>query len=360
MATTLEMHDRFVVPFNRALVPRHDGVRRVLLGIPGNHDWYAGLDGFGRMFRRRVGELAREDERPSVTLDRNGVALAVEWAEKFVAGKSVSQRKALVLDGYVPVQDASYWVLPLSPKIHLFGVDRQLRTVDFRQRTFFTQWRKEHPEATPWVVLPDPVIAYLEDNPPGVEMMKSLDLDLDDGPHLVLAGDTHHYSRSMRGPTMHVTAGGGGAFLHGARIHRGGLAPPVAEWPGPRQSRALLSLVPWHVATGRAGLIPHFVMLLFFAPALGLGLRLYHSDASVEGASAVAGLVGAIVCALIGGWRRGRFLRIAALATITGGVMGLAPTVSGLALSWAIERAGFRVSPNAHGLVVVLHNTQTQ
>ena len=25
---------------------------RVLLGIPGNHDWYDGLDGFARMFRR--------------------------------------------------------------------------------------------------------------------------------------------------------------------------------------------------------------------------------------------------------------------------------------------------------------------
>jgi hypothetical protein len=24
----------------------------VLLGIPGNHDWYDGLDGFGRLFRR--------------------------------------------------------------------------------------------------------------------------------------------------------------------------------------------------------------------------------------------------------------------------------------------------------------------
>ena len=32
---------------------RDDGRQRVLLGIPGNHDWYDGLDGFGRMFRRR-------------------------------------------------------------------------------------------------------------------------------------------------------------------------------------------------------------------------------------------------------------------------------------------------------------------
>jgi hypothetical protein len=354
VATTLEIHDRFVVPFNRALVEQRDDTYRALLGIPGNHDWYAGLDGFGRLFRRRVGELRQVDEQASVTLDRNAVALAVDWVESFVAGKSVSQRRALVLDGYVPVQDASYFVLPLTPHIHLFGVDRQLRTVDFRQRTYFTQWRKDHPDVALWVTMPDPYLAYLEPNPAGVGMVEALELRLGDEPHLVLCGDTHQYSRSERGPTVHVTAGGGGAFLHGARIDRKGLIPPIAEWPGPKASRALLSLVPWHVAAGRAGLLPHFVMLLLFAPALGVGLGIYHSDASVEGASAVAAMIGTATCALIGGWRRGRFVRISILASLTGLVMGLAPTLSTLAFALAIERVGRHVSPNVHGALVLI------
>src|SRR3954466_11316032 len=64
VATAQEITNRVIVPFNQvleALPP--DPTPRVLLGIPGNHDWYDGLDGFGRMFRRRPG---REAEPTSV------------------------------------------------------------------------------------------------------------------------------------------------------------------------------------------------------------------------------------------------------------------------------------------------------
>lgn len=174
VAATQEIHDRLIVPFNRVLVERRDGAERVLIGIPGNHDWYGGLDGFGRMFRRRLGE-AQEGDRPSLVPDRRRqIGHVVEWAEKFVAGKSVSQRKALVLDGYVPVQDASYFALPLSPGITLFAADRQLRTVDYRQRTYFAEVRRAHEEdalvscccrtrCTPiWSPTPRPLRAMVE------------------------------------------------------------------------------------------------------------------------------------------------------------------------------------------------------
>ena len=65
VATAQELTNRVIVPWNQVLreLP-DDGRRRVLLGVAGNHDWYDGLDGFGRMFRRRPpGKVPR----PAVT-----------------------------------------------------------------------------------------------------------------------------------------------------------------------------------------------------------------------------------------------------------------------------------------------------
>ena len=52
-STTYELERRLLRPWNHVLHGKaEDSRRRVLLGIPGNHDWYDGLDGFGRLFRR--------------------------------------------------------------------------------------------------------------------------------------------------------------------------------------------------------------------------------------------------------------------------------------------------------------------
>src|SRR5262245_23533797 len=59
-ATADELERRLVKPWNRVLRGRDDGRRRVLLGIPGNHDWYDGLDGFARLFRRSILEGVAE------------------------------------------------------------------------------------------------------------------------------------------------------------------------------------------------------------------------------------------------------------------------------------------------------------
>src|SRR5215813_11502153 len=54
-ATVNELQRRLIQPWNSLLRQKKRGQRpRVLLGIPGNHDWYAGLDGFGRLFRKSV------------------------------------------------------------------------------------------------------------------------------------------------------------------------------------------------------------------------------------------------------------------------------------------------------------------
>src|SRR5215475_11583017 len=52
-STAYELERRLLRPWNHVLHGEAaDSRRRVVLGIPGNHDWYDGLDGFGRLFRR--------------------------------------------------------------------------------------------------------------------------------------------------------------------------------------------------------------------------------------------------------------------------------------------------------------------
>jgi hypothetical protein len=105
VATAQEINDRVLVPFNEALAGC-DQRPRVLLGIPGNHDWYDGLDGFGRMFRRRFDD--EEDPRPSMLgMSKPMLEHYAEWAREFVLGGKVEKPKALVLSGYAPVQNAS-------------------------------------------------------------------------------------------------------------------------------------------------------------------------------------------------------------------------------------------------------------
>ncbi|HEV8244451.1 MAG TPA: hypothetical protein VGP93_01655, partial [Polyangiaceae bacterium] len=160
VATAQEITNRVLVPYNQVLeqLKAEDGAEspRVLLGLPGNHDWYDGLDGFGRMFRRRP-DGSEEEHRPSVIgFSERMLKHYADWTREFVRGGKVEKPKALVLRGYQPVQNASYFVLPLTQHIHLYGVDRQLRTLDMRQRQFVIDWHRHHPEVFPWVMLPDP------------------------------------------------------------------------------------------------------------------------------------------------------------------------------------------------------------
>lgn len=342
VATQLEIHNRVCAPFNRILNERKDGRLRVLLGIPGNHDWYDGLDGFARMFRAPRGQIDRHsvvagDDR----VDRTGqIGHFFEWVEAFRVGTRVAKRAALPLHGYLPVQSASYFALRVAPGLDLWAVDRQLREVDFAQRSHFARERAAEPTRGLIVVVADPVYAMLEPNPVGFATMDALALELEEDAPLVLTGDTHHYCRQRLGGATHVVAGGGGAFLHPAKIWRkeGAAHAPEAEFPGPRASFGLAMQVPWQIAWGRAGYMVH----------VGLG-ALYLSLAGFEaaGGSAVqgamgAGLVAASVAALLGASHRTaggsyRGLAIAALAAVYGAWVTILPLAMRLlvrAASW--------------------------
>ncbi|MEQ9320718.1 MAG: hypothetical protein RIF41_16245, partial [Polyangiaceae bacterium] len=144
VATELEIHNRVCVPFNKVLRERIDGEPRVLIGIPGNHDWYDGLDGFRRMFRRRVGEVDRASIVQADQIDPNTqIGKVIDWVEAFRVGHHVAKRPTLPLFGYDTVQQCSYWLLALAPRLDLWGVDRQLRAVNHGQRRFFHAYRDE-------------------------------------------------------------------------------------------------------------------------------------------------------------------------------------------------------------------------
>lgn len=356
VATVEEINNRVMVPFNRVLRQYDDDRPRVLLGIPGNHDWYDGLDGFARMFRVRP-EQDDGAPRPSiVNIEHHAIERYADWAREFMQGGHIEKPKTLNLLGYQPVQSASYFLLPLTPKIHLFAVDRQLKRLDYRQRRFFNDWRLQHPDVTPWVVLPDPPLKFGEPAKNGMLMIRALGLRLGDERAWIMTGDIHHYERWSEQQTDFVTAGGGGAFLHPARIYQRDRAPRSVEWPGPRQSARLLMGVPWKVARGRSGFIPHLVYALMFAPQIYIALGggpLEVQLAAQVGATLSVLFVTMLVYALIGGVRRGRRLLVSCLAGVTGAVTALLPLVAMASVFALVSALGVAASPVLLALVAL-------
>lgn len=340
VATDIEIHNRVIVPFNQVLRSKFDGKPRALLGVPGNHDWYAGLDGFGRMFRARRIKLDRaEPRRPhtkkkraekspapkqpgpeDLEIDRLGqIGHFIEWVEAFRLGKFVVKRAALALTGYTPVQDASYWTLRLAPGIDMWGVDRQLRLVDFQQRAYFAEQRD--PNHALVLCVADPPFAFLEPNPAGQQTLEALDLSIKGDGLLVLTGDTHHYCRQTFGAGMQVIAGGGGAFLHPQCIARAGLPTPDAEFPGPKTTLVLALQVPWQIAHGRSGFLVHFMMALTYIPLFGIQ---WSTGTSAPLTSVLTAAAAFFVCLFLGGWRH-KVVKVGALSLFTGAVIGFLP-----------------------------------
>lgn len=343
VATAKEITNRVLVPFNQVLEQVDDGKRRVLMGIPGNHDWYDGLDGFARMFRRRTDD-EDDEHRPSVVgISSRMLEHYAEWAREFVRGGHVEKPRALILSGYVPVQNASYFALPLTPNIHVYGVDRQLRSLDRRQRRFFFELGEAHPEINHWVLLPDPVYRFGAPSRTGTAMVRALGLDFDARAHFMLSGDVHHYQRVEIDRTLHVTAGGGGAFLHPTHITRKGKLEPTVEWPDAAQCRALLGQVPWKIARGRSGFLPHLVFALLFLPAMNIGVRLYDKLGLILSAPIAITLVTTTIYALIGGVRR-RPRQVLPLAFAAGALTALIPVLASLGLTRLFQR--FDLTPS--------------
>jgi hypothetical protein len=299
VATGEEIARRLVAPWNEVLRERaiEGEGRRVLLGIAGNHDWYDGLDGFGRLFRRRPQGTVPDDQEPrsakrgrkvkreagivarQLHLDElSGIArmFVAAWrgVRALVAGEKIVRPRRLALVGYDPVQDASYWALPLAPGLEAWGVDRQLGRLDYRQRLFFAERRRTAPTGRLLFVAPDPAVAFGERHEPGARMLSACRLSLERDSVCYLTGDMHHYERRVPGAaSLHVIAGGGGAFLHGTRVSPSPTGPAACAYPTGAMSRHLLAQVPLKLMAGSSGFILHMVLALIASLELGASAR---------------------------------------------------------------------------------------
>ncbi|HEX8792864.1 MAG TPA: hypothetical protein VF765_18085 [Polyangiaceae bacterium] len=357
VATTEEIYRRLVQPWNDVLrhAPADGKKRRVLLGIPGNHDWYDGLDGFGRLFRRRAprierdGDSARpppESHAPS-SPPRSGVgrlarrlhidelrgtidifASVLRTVSALWSGKEVEQKRRLAIHGYDPVQESSFWALPLAPGLELWGVDRQLGRIDYRQRAYFRERREAAGQgAGIWFVAPDPAIAHGDAWGIGERMLRACGLSLERDRILYQCGDMHHYERRTVRDSTHVIAGGGGAFLHGTRIVPDP-QPAQAAYPDARTTRRLALQVPLKLTFGRSGWLVHMAAGLVAALELGMDWRHWTRTWWVAGISSV--LVSWALYA-IAGHHRAHPRRVLAMALPFGIAFGCLPSaISGL------------------------------
>jgi 3',5'-cyclic AMP phosphodiesterase CpdA len=216
-----EYKRRFIAPFEQAT--RAENAEDTLAtadvyAIPGNHDWYDGLNSFMGLFcARRPGPLARGD---------------------FAAGRRIGGRQSR--------QTRSYFALKLPGNWWLLAADAQLSGyLDRGQVAFFDDVAQTMMDDGSNVILcagmPSWSYVGLDGSADSVFRNYSYLEAVVTGSarsagarrhnlRLVLSGDSHHYARYLEGDTRHtehdgtttlaksarcyLTWGGGGAFLH--------------------------------------------------------------------------------------------------------------------------------------------------
>lgn len=207
-ASRQDYGDRLLGPYDEAYQPGGtkrwpDGQRPDLYAIPGNHDWYDGLNAFLGLFCRRRGAYQDELGNP---------------------------RRGRIIGGRQTKQVRSYFAVKLPGDWWLWGTDSQLDGyIDQPQVGYFEHaarcWMAPGSKLILCVGAPD--WEYIgRDGPPEsyasfsyLERLAGNAVDADGQPkghrlRLVLTGDAHHYARFVEGDRTYLTCGGGGAFLH--------------------------------------------------------------------------------------------------------------------------------------------------
>lgn len=211
VATREEYLARLEAPYYSQHPYSPDDKPRDLFVLPGNHDWYDGLAAFSRLFMQQ------------------------RW-----------------FAGWRTHQSRSYFALRLPQRWWLVAVDVQLdNDIDAAQlRYLLTATSAMAPGDRVVLMSADPFwlqeessvlrrnLAFLE---------RKLVAERGARVYLSLAGDLHHYTRfAADDGTQRITAGGGGAFLHGTAWQPSSLVDAGMYWerqaafPSPARSRHLL------------------------------------------------------------------------------------------------------------------------
>ncbi len=185
---------RMVFPYTCALPSCDEKESPHLYAIPGNHDWYDGLQSFQRLFCQ----------------------------ERWIGGRQTKQHK-------------SYFYLHLPGNWKIIALDIQFSAdIDQAQKEFFLKFVETlSPKDKVILCIAEPVwLRDILDKDRGEKNLDFLEEKIQDKIkqpiYIYIAGDLHYYNRfeSNDGQQRQkITAGGGGAFLHPTHM------PKIKELP---------------------------------------------------------------------------------------------------------------------------------
>jgi len=219
------------------------------------------------MFRARTGPLA--EERLSTAPGRaSGEAFRLVDGSVSPWASTSSSGAALPLIGYEPVQACELFRARPRTRLSTCGSRPPAQAGQLPQRLFFLGQEACRPvpvsaslPAGSFARLPRPQSQRHRHAASAQPRTRRGD------PMLCMAGDTHHLRTVHMGPSVHLVAGGGGAFLHGAEDDPPTQEVPLVEFPGPRASRATSG--PGSLARcdrWRREFIPHLLLAILFGP----------------------------------------------------------------------------------------------
>jgi hypothetical protein len=199
-ATREEYKKRLLLPFNWAFTVSNP--QRKLFAIPGNHDWYDGLNSFDSLFCAARDRSARGN----------------------------------VVGGWQCQQHRSYWAIRLPHNWWIWGADIQFsKYLDASQVAYFEMVAAQMgPQDNLIICLAEPswLLADFTGEDEEENFFKITTIARERGVRIcaVIAGDWHHYARYYAHDLdIHfITSGGGGAFLHPTHILKNAIA---VRWP---------------------------------------------------------------------------------------------------------------------------------
>jgi len=201
-ATREDYKKRLLLPFDWAFSVRDPD--RKLFAIPGNHDWYDGLNSFDSLF--------------CSSRDR------------------LSEAKGNVIGGWQCQQHRSYWAIRLPYNWWMWGADIQFsKYLDTAQVNYFTAMARQMRHGDNLIIClaePSWMIADLHGQDEEENFFKITSIARERGAHVaaVIAGDWHNYNRyyAHELDVHFITSGGGGAFLHPTHVLKNNIS---VRWP---------------------------------------------------------------------------------------------------------------------------------